>query len=291
MDKRKAGYKEGIVSILLNTLLFIAKLWAGIITGSIALTADAWHTLSDSISSLVVIIGVKLSSQKPDKKHPFGHGRWEQIAALFIAMLLSVIAYDFLKESIIQFNNHKSAQFGIIAIVVTIVSILAKEALAQYAFYLARKTDNVSIKADGWHHRTDALSSIMVLIGILFANKLWWIDSLLGAVISFMLFYATYKIAKEAITKLLGEKPSQELINKITTAVNKLGFNNLQLHHFHIHNYVSRQELTFHIKLDKDLSIETGHKIATDIESLIEEQFGIIATIHIEPSDFEHTSD
>ncbi|MDD3280424.1 MAG: cation transporter, partial [Bacteroidales bacterium] len=71
MDKRKAGYKEGIVSILLNTLLFIAKLWAGIITGSIALTADAWHTLSDSISSLVVIIGVKLSSQKPDKKHPF----------------------------------------------------------------------------------------------------------------------------------------------------------------------------------------------------------------------------
>lgn len=291
MDKRKAGYKEGIVSILLNSLLFIAKLWAGIITGSIALTADAWHTLSDSISSLVVIIGVKLSSQKPDKKHPFGHGRWEQIAALFIAMLLSVIAYDFLKESIIQFNNHQSAQFGIIAIVVTIVSILAKEALAQYAFFLARKTDNVSIKADAWHHRTDALSSIMVLIGILFAKKLWWIDSLLGALISFMLFYATYKIAKEAITKLLGEKPSQELINKITTAVNKLGFGNLQLHHFHIHNYVSGQELTFHIKLDKDLSIETGHKIATDIESLIEGQFGIIATIHIEPSDFEHTSD
>lgn len=289
MDKIKSGYFEGIVSIVINSALFILKLWVGIITSSIALTADAWHTLSDSISSIVVVIAVKLSSKKADKEHPFGHGRWEQIASLFIAFFLSIIAFDFLKNSVIQFNNKKTAEYGTIAIIVTIISIIVKELLAQYAFYIARKTDNVTIKADGWHHRTDALSSIVVLIGILFAKQFWWIDSVLGVIITLMLFYATYEIIKEAITTLLGEQPSQDLIDKITDEVKNIYNNDLQLHHFHIHNYVMHKELTLHIRLDKNMSIEKGHKIASDIENRIKEQFDINATIHIEPLDLLKT--
>lgn len=287
MDKSKAGYLEGIISVVVNSVLFILKFWAGIVTGSIALTADAWHTLSDSLSSIIVIIAVKLSSKKPDDDHPFGHGRWEQIAALFIAFLLGIIAFDFLKDSIIQFKNNESTEFGTIAIVVTIISVVAKEALAQYAFFLGRKTDNVSIKADGWHHRTDALSSILVLIGILVANQFWWIDSVLGAIISLMLFYATYQIAKEAINKLLGEKPDSELIEKIKHSIKQYSSEDIQPHHFHIHNYVRHQELTLHIKLKNNLSIEEGHKIASDIERIIHQQFGIISTVHVEPSDMK----
>lgn len=255
------------------------------------MTADAWHTLSDSLSSIIVIGAIKLSSKKPDNEHPFGHGRWEQIAALFIAFLLAIIAFDFLNDSIIQFKNHEYVEFGTIAIVVTIISIIAKEALAQYAFYIGRKTDNVSIKADGWHHRTDALSSVVVLIGILFANQFWWIDSVLGVIISFMLFYATYQIAKEAINKLLGEKPSSELIEKIMHSIGQYHIEEMHLHHFHIHNYVGHQELTFHIKLKNDLRIEEGHKIASDIENIILKQFGIISTVHVEPQKFNHSSD
>ena len=291
MDKARAGYLEGIISVIANSILFILKYWAGIVTGSIALTADAWHTLSDSLSSIVVIVAVKLSSKRPDNEHPFGHGRWEQIAALFIAFILGIIAFNFLKDSIIQFKNHESIKFGTIAIVVTVISIIAKEALAQYAFYIYRKTGNVSIKADGWHHRTDALSSIVVLGGILFANQFWWIDSVLGAIISFMLFYATYQIAKEAVNKLLGEKPSPELIEKIKNSIELHNIEDKQLHHFHIHNYVGHQELTFHIKLKNDLSIEEGHKIATDIENIVYQQFGIISTIHVEPLNYKHSSD
>lgn len=291
MDKEKAGYLEGAISVIVNSLLFVIKFWAGIVTGSIALTADAWHTLSDSLSSIVVIIGVKLSSKKPDNEHPFGHGRWEQIAALFIAFILGIIAFDFLRDSIIQFKNHESTEFGTIAIVVTIISIVVKEALAQYAFYIGRKTNNVSIKADGWHHRTDALSSVVVLVGILFAHQFWWIDSVLGVAISFMLFYATYQIAREAISKLLGEKPSTDLVNKIRDSIEQYSPQDFQLHHFHIHNYVGHQELTFHIKLKSDLSIEEGHKIATDIENIILDKFSIISTVHIEPIDFVHSSD
>lgn len=287
MNRIKGGYIAGTVSIITNFVLFVLKLWAGIVTGSIALTADAWHTLSDSISSVVLLISVKLSSRKPDKKHPFGHGRWEQIAALFIGFILAVIAFDFLKDSVIQFKDKEAVQFGTIAIVVTALSIVVKEALAQYVFYIARKTDNLTVKADAWHHRTDALSSVVVLIGILVANKFWWIDSILGALISIMLFYATFKIVKEAIGKLLGEKPSAELIKNVKNIVDKAYENNLYPHHFHIHNYVSHQELTFHIKFGNNVSIEEGHKVATEIEAKIFELYGITATIHIEPVEEE----
>ena len=291
MNKNKAGYIEGFVSIFVNASLFGLKLWAGIVSGSVALTADAWHTLSDSLSSIIVIGGVKLSSKKPDKEHPFGHGRWEQIAAIFIGFLLALIAYDFLKDSIGQFQSKEAANFGMLAIIVTIISIVVKEALAQYAFYIARKTENISVKADGWHHRTDALSSVIVLVGIFFTKRFWWIDSILGMIIAFMLFYAAYEIIKDAINKILGEKPDKELIEKIEEMIRTLYPENVNPHHYHIHNYISSQELTFHIKVENTMSILDAHEIATNIETKINDEFNIISTVHIEPKDFEHEFD
>jgi len=290
-DRQRSGYKEGIISILANTSLFGLKLWAGIVTGSIALTADAWHTLSDSVSSLIVIIGSGLSSRKPDKKHPFGHGRWEQISAIFIGFLLAVIAFDFFRDSIRRFSEHEGVEFGTLAIVVTIVSVLSKETLAQYAFYIARKSGNTSVRADGWHHRTDALSSLVVLAGIFLAKMFWWIDGVLGLIISLMLFYATYEIVSEAINQLLGEEADDETVERITQIIESVHAGDVEPHHFHIHNYTSHQELTFHIKLYKEMDIQTGHQIATAIENQIRKQTGIIATVHIEPWGFEHASD
>jgi cation diffusion facilitator family transporter len=291
MDKNKAGYKEGVISIISNTGLFGLKLWAGIVSGSIAITADAWHTLSDSLSSIIVILSIKLSARKADKDHPFGHGRWEQIAALFIGFLLAVIAFDFVKDSIIQFKTKESANFGTLAIAVTISSILVKEGLAQYAFFIARKTNNLSIRADGWHHRTDALSSIIVLVGIFFTDRFWWIDSVLGIIIAIMLFYAAFEIIKGAINKLLGEKPSEELIDKIKEIIDELFDANYSPHHFHIHNYVNNQELTFHIKVENTMSILDAHAIATEIENKIRDSLNITSTIHIEPIGFAHEED
>jgi cation diffusion facilitator family transporter len=287
-NRNRLGYREGIVSIVVNILLFGLKYWAGIVSGSIALIADAWHTLSDSISSLIVVAGIKLSSKEPDKEHPFGHGRWEQIVSFFIGFLLTIIAYDFMREAILRLGTHESANFGTVAITVTIVSILMKEGLAQYAFHINRKTGNTSVKADGWHHRTDAFSSVVVLAGILLKNVFWWIDSALGILISLMLLYAVYKIIKETISKLLGEKPSDELIKKIIYIVEKHPWPDLLPHHFHIHNYGNHQELTFHIKLDKNQNIDTGHRIATEIENEIRETLHIESTIHVEPREVKH---
>ena len=283
MNREKLAYKQGIISIIVNILLFIIKYWAGVASGSIALIADAWHTLSDSISSLIVIISVKLSSKKADKEHPFGHGRWEQIAAIFIAFLLALIAFDFFKDSIERFGTKESANFGTIAVVVTIISIIFKEALARYALYVGKKTQNTAIKADAWHHRTDALSSVVILIGILLKDYFWWIDSLLGLIISLMLFYVAFEIVKEAIDKLLGEEPSEELILKVKKIVQNIENKDLNPHHFHIHNYGKHKELTFHIFLDKTMNIEQAHRIASNLEQKIKENLEIESTIHIDP--------
>ncbi len=283
VNRKKLGYIEGVVSIFLNLLLFVLKYWAGIVSGSIALIADAWHTLSDSISSIMLIAGISLSSRKPDREHAFGHGRWEQITAVFIGFFLGIIAFEFLKESVEKFFSGESAQFGILAIVVTIISIMTKEGLAQFAFYIAKKTDNIAIKADGWHHRTDALSSILVLVGIFLKDIFWWIDSILGVIIAVMIFYAAYEIIKDAINKLLGEIPSEDLIEKINVIIKEKAAFELYPHHFHIHNYGSHKELTFHIKLAEKTDIRTGHDIATGIEKEIKEKLNIESTIHIEP--------
>jgi cation diffusion facilitator family transporter len=291
MERKKAGYVEGTISIVVNTALFALKYWAGIVSGSIALLADAWHTLSDSISSVVVIGGAKLASKQPDKDHPFGHGRWELVSSIIIAIILVIIAIGFIKDSVSQLKIRESANFGTLAIVVTIVSIVVKESLAQYAFFLGRKSGSSTVKADGWHHRTDALSSLVILIGILVKDHFWWIDGALGITVSLMLMYAAYEILMEAVDKILGEDPGDELIEEVLGLIRSLYNSDLQAHHFHIHNYISSKELTFHIKIDNSLTVEEGHDIATAIEELVDEKLSVKSTIHLEPVHMAHKND
>ena len=284
MDQHsKLGYREGLVSVILNLLLFVLKYYAGIASASLALIADAWHTLSDSLTSLVVILGIKLSSKKPDKEHPFGHCRWEQISALIIAILLALIGVEFMKDAIAKLRGHEAADFGWLAYLATVASIVLKEGLARYAFYIARKTGNAAVKADGWHHRSDALSSLMVLAGLFLSPYFWWIDSVLGMLISFMLFYAAYGIIREAVNKILGEEPSEEVIGKVEQIVKAEMGNVAYPHHYHIHHYGDHIEFTFHIQVPGEETVEEAHRKATLIEMQIKTELKIDATIHIEP--------
>jgi cation diffusion facilitator family transporter len=282
-QKSRYGYMEGIIGIVANLILFAFKYWAGIVTGSLALIADAWHTLSDSASSVIVVGSVKLSSRKADERHPYGHGRYQEVASLFIAFLLGIIAWEFLSGSVAKFKAHESTEFGILAIVVTAISVISKEGMAQYAYWAYRKTGLETLRADGWHHRSDALSSAVVLLGILFGNRFWWIDSVLGFLISLMLFYAVFEIVRNSIDKLLGVKPDLELIESVNKLIGEVSDKEISPHHFHLHKYGDHQELTFHIKLNGELDIATGHEIATDIEVALRKRMGIEATIHVEP--------
>ncbi len=289
-DSKRYIIREGWISILVNTVLFVLKYWAGIVTGSIALIADAWHTLTDSVSSIIVLIGGKISRKPADDDHPFGHGRAEHIAAMIIGVLLALVAFDFVLGSIEKFTSREKTKFGTIAWVVTIVSIIAKEALAQYAMWSYRKTGSVILKADGWHHRTDALSSIIILIGLAVGKYFWWTDAVLGFIVAIMIAYASFEILSSQIKSLLGESPSDKHLKEIMSTVQKACKQQLNLHHIHLHHYGDHTEMSCHIKLPPEMSLFETHEICTHIEKIIKKEFGYISTIHPEPIAQENSS-
>lgn len=282
-QSKKYIRQEGWISIILNLVLFGLKYWAGIVTGSLALIADAWHTLTDSISSVIVLIGGKISRKPADDDHPFGHGRAEHISAIIIGVLLAIIAFDFVIGAIEKFRTHEQTHYGTIAIVVTIVSIVLKEALAQYAFWAGRKINSSILRADGWHHRTDALSSVVILIGIIIGSQFWWTDAVLSFIVALMIGWASYEILSKDIQSLLGESPSPELLEAIQKTGESVSKEELHLHHIHLHNYGKHTEVSLHIKLNPDMPLHDAHEICSKVELALKKEFGYIATVHAEP--------
>ncbi len=283
MKTLKLGYIEAFLSIFINTILFIIKLWIGLKTGSIAIIADAWHTLSDSFTSILLLFGFRLSSKPPDKGHPFGHGRAEIIFSIIIGTILAVIAFNFLSGSISRLRNHQEANFNNLAIVIILISVIVKEAIAQFAFWASRKTGSQLLRADAWHHRSDALTSFLVLIAVLLGKYFWWIDGFMGLVMALLLFYATYNILKGSTNILLGQGPDEETVKSLKNLMKNVVEQDLNIHHLHCHSYGNHKEITFHISLPAQMKLIDAHLIADKLEDEIREKMKIEATIHIEP--------
>nr|WP_321454143.1 cation diffusion facilitator family transporter [uncultured Carboxylicivirga sp.] len=280
--ENKSGIIATYSSILLNVALFGIKFWAGVVSGSVAIIADAWHTLSDSISSVAVLIGLKISAKPADDEHPYGHGRAEIIASLLVGILLAIIGFSFLMESIVKLQSHEEVVFGKVALIVTIISAIVKEIMAQYSITIGKRTKSRSMIADGWHHRSDAISSAIILIGILLGNYFWWIDGLLGICVSLLLFQTTYSILKDNISHLLGESIEDDLRTEIVDLANQVSKYDVQPHHFLIHHYGNHTEMTFHINLPGSICLDEAHDIGTAYEELIKKNHGIEATVHID---------
>jgi cation diffusion facilitator family transporter len=281
--RRKLSYIEAWLSIIVNILLFAIKYWAGIVTGSIALIADAWHTLSDSVSSVVILVSTRISTKPADNEHPFGHGRIELIATIIIAVLLAMIGFNFLKESISKLIMRETVSFGAIAIAATVISIIFKEVLAQFALWAGKKAKSTILKADAWHHRSDAISSVIILAGIFLGNYFWWIDGVLGIIVTCFIFYAAYEILRDAINPLLGTQPDEDLVRDVQNICLKKGSDKIKPHHFHLHEYGHHKELTFHIEFIEQMSLDEAHTVANNIEETIRDELGLEATIHMEP--------
>ncbi|MCX7696723.1 MAG: cation diffusion facilitator family transporter [Bacteroidales bacterium] len=279
----KLAQGAAFLSITINVLLFVIKFIVGKQSYSVALVSDAWHTLSDSLSSIVLMVGLFFSNRPPTKKYPFGFGRLENIVGIFIAFILSIVAYDFLRTSYERMIHHEQANFGLSAIIVTIFSIVAKEAMAQYTFYVARKTDNEAVRADAWHHRSDALSSVVVLAGIFLQSYVWWIDNVLGAMIAIILFYVSYDITARSIQKLLGEEIPEQVLEKLKQTIADVYPENVYPHHFHLHTYGKHKELTFHIRLQGHISLDEAHAVANHLENKLKQQYDMEVTVHVDP--------
>jgi cation diffusion facilitator family transporter len=281
-SKYNSAKFAGYLAIGGNSLLFVLKIWAGIITGSVALVADAWHTLSDSLSSLILLIGLYFSSKPADKDHPFGHGRAEIIASLAIGFILVLIALNFLYESITRILERQITDYGLFAIIATSISLISKEIMARVSFSAAKIEKLKSLRADGWHHRSDALTSAVILIGIFLGNHIWFIDGALGIFVSVMIMVLAYRIVIESINPLLGEKADEDLIGKINNISKEIYQGDLFLHHFHLHRYGNHTEITFHIKLPGNYNLEDANKITSVFIKKIKTDLNIFATIYID---------
>jgi len=280
---KKLALSEGWISIVINTILFGFKIYAGTVTGSVAIVADAWHTLSDSLTSVIVVIGVKIASKPADKEHPFGHGRAQLIASLVIGILLAIVAVNFATESVKRIISNQQPQFSTLALIVMLISVVVKEAIAQYSFWAARKTGMQSLRADAWHHRSDAIASLFIVIGMLFSNKMGWIDGVLGILVSVLILIVAIEIFKKTVSSLIGEKPDDEIVDTIKSIISTELKEEVYPHHFHLHEYGHHKEITFHIKLPSEMTVFESHRIAHHIEEKICDDLGIAVTIHIDP--------
>lgn len=282
-EKKRLGYLEGYISVFLNFSLFILKFLVGKKVGSVAMMADAWHTLSDTLTSIVVIIGFWLSSKPADKEHAFGHGKAESVASVIIGTLLAVVGANFLYESINKLSARQGMSFSRMAVLVFVISAVLKEALAQFSFWAGKKADSSSLRADGWHHRSDAIASALIVIGTLFSQKLWWLDGVMGLGVSLLIIKASYDIIRSSASYLIGEAPDREKVDRISESIQEQ-FPELEgIHHLHVHHYGEHHEVTAHLKVPGSMSVEEAHEIASRVEELVRKEFNGDVTIHVEP--------
>ncbi|MEO0246478.1 MAG: cation diffusion facilitator family transporter [candidate division WOR-3 bacterium] len=281
-DLYKIGLILGWLSIVINLVLFFFKLRIGIKIDSIALKADAWHTLSDSLTSLMMVAGFIIAKRPPDEDHPFGHERAEKISSILIGFMLILVGLNFFKGSISRLINNVTVNFNFASIIVQVSCAIIKQMLSFTSFYYSKKLSLTSLKADAWHHQSDAITSYLFLIGVGLSGIIRAVDAYLGILISIAILWTAIDIMRHSISPLLGENVSEELKKKVYDEVSKVDSRISNIHHFHMHRYGSHVEITFHIRLPKDITLEEAHNITNQIEkNLI--KYNLHATVHIEP--------
>lgn len=280
--RARFGCLEGWISLSVNLLLFIVKMILGGMTASISIIADAVHTVSDVATSAVVIWGFKVAKKPADAEHPFGHGRMENIAALIIAVLLCVIGIEILQTSLMRIAQPREVKGNLLVIIVLMVSIVIKEWLARFSFSLAKKIKSSTLFADAWHHRSDAISTVLVIgamIGSMYG--IFQLDALFGAFVALYIIYTGVKLIKEATVDLLGraaDKKMQDDIKHIARSVEGVE----GVHDVVVHDYGNFKAISLHVEVEAMLDSLSAHKIATSVEVQIARAIKSSPIVHID---------
>ena len=287
-DFQKIANRVSVVSIIQNVLLSLFKLFAGIFANSNAMISDAIHSASDVFSTIVVIIGVRLSSRDSDKEHPYGHERMECVADIILSIVLFITGLGIGIQALqdILNGNYETLQMpGILALIAAIVSIITKEAMYWYTRHYAKQIDSAALMADAWHHRSDAFSSIGAFIGIAGSRMGFPImDAIASLVIFVFIAKAAFDIFKDAMDKMVDhscdENTEKAIYDCVINHEDVLGIDLLQSRIFGNKIYVDLE-----IELDASYTLEKAHRIAEDIHEDIEKNFPKVkhVMIHANP--------
>ena len=283
-QKLKVGLKVSINTIIGNVFLSIIKIVCGIAASSTAMIADGIHSVSDVFTTIGVIIGLKLSCKKADKEHPYGHERIESITALFLSIILFLVAIGIGYSGVRNIITKNYEKPGVLAIGAAIISIIAKEAMYYYTIRNARKINSTSLNADAWHHRSDSLSSVGALIGIIGARMGYLIlDPLAAIIICVIIIKVSYDICRQCIDQLIDSSANDEKINSIKTKINQIN-GVIKIDNLKTRRHANKIYVDVEISVDSNLSVKEGHNIAMKVHQRIEEDNEIKhCMVHVNP--------
>ncbi len=284
-DRGVYGIVCGISGIILNILLFGAKLFAGIISASVSIVADAVNNLSDAGSSVVTLLGFKLAGRKADSEHPYGHGRFEYISALLVSAVIMVMGFELLKESVERIINPSETGLEPAALIILPASILVKFYMAYYNRHYGKKIDSTALFAVAKDSLCDCLATGAVLIGTIVSHFTGLhADGPCGVLVSLFILYSGYSSGKEAIDPLLGMPPEPEFIEHIKDIV--VGFDErvVGVHDLMIHDYgPGRRIISLHAEVPSDIDMLQAHDVIDNLEKKLADELNCTATIHMDP--------
>lgn len=286
-DRKRSFYGKlcGAVGIFLNLVLFAGKLAAGLISSSIAITADAFNNLSDAGSSVVSLVSFRLSEQKPDAEHPYGHGRVEYIAGLIISGVILVMAYELIKDSIGKVLHPASTTWSVVVVVILIASILVKFYMAFYNSRVGKKIDSATLRATAADSLSDSLATTAVLIATLLEHFFSWkLDGWFGILVGLFILVAGFKAAKETVNPLLGAPPEPEFVRSVEDIVLHFDPVILGLHDLIVHDYgPGRRIISLHAEVPADGDIMAVHDVIDNLEYTLCTKLSCLASIHMDP--------
>ncbi len=295
---QSVDYKRGetitLICLVGNIVLSILKFIAGILGNSKAMIADALHSTSDVIATIVVFIGIRIAKKPRDKNHPYGHGKVEPLASLFVGILLITAAFAVIQRIAESISTHSFTTPSSIALVAALFSIVAKEIMFRFTFTEGKRINSESIMANAWDHRSDAYSSIGTFCGIgasmlgqrMGIHWLEYMDPLAGAIVAGMILKVAYDILKQSIKGLMDSSPETEILDEIERAVSQieevLGIPWIKA------RYVGRYLfIDIALEVDPNMTVHEGHDIAVEAEKTLKKNithaFEII--VHVEPGD------
>ena len=288
----KGIYRVTIIGSIVNLLLVVCKFIAGFLGRSTAVVADAVHSLSDLLTDIVVLVFVRISGKPADEDHDYGHGKYETLATAIIGIALFAVGVGILVESIEKIvavvNGAVLPRPSLLAVIVTLLSVVSKEALYWYTIKMGRKYNSQAVVANGWHHRSDAFSSVGVLIGIVGAMVLgdkWSVlDPIAAAVVSVFIVKVAIDLVKPCVEELLERSLPNDIEQQIEQTI--LSVDGVTSpHHLRTRRIGNNYAIEVHIRMDGNLTLHEAHRITSAVEGRLKEQFGegTHVGIHTEP--------
>lgn len=278
------GMLSGGVGIFLNMCLFLGKFFAGLLSGSIAIMADAFNNLSDAGSSLITILGFKLASAKPDREHPYGHGRMEYVSGMLVSVLILLMAVELIQNSIKKILNPEPLTTSVVTIVILLVSILVKLYMMCYNHSLGKVLQSSAMQATAKDSLSDMASTGVVLL----CTLIYWfsginLDAYCGILVGLFIFYTGVTAMIDTINPLLGQAPDPEFVNRIEEIIERepaiLGVHDLVVHDYG----PGRVMVSLHVEVPASGDMLETHDMIDNVERTLEEELGCPATIHMDP--------